>query len=163
MGSEGSAELAPEIALAVDRELLPGERIEVSVPGVNRGAIVATGRRIFLAKRGELVPDGNGGHRTWRLDQVRDISFEPDRIAGTIVIHPVDPAARSIVLLFDERIVDDVREAVERLRRLVPTKARVADRAVTPAFGFGVEHEVGVPVMAEPLVSQESGRGFGSS
>jgi hypothetical protein len=65
---------------------------------------------------------------------MREVSFEPDRIAGVVAVHPVDASARSIVLLFDERHVDQVRERVERLRRLIRLR-RTPDESPSPSAG----------------------------
>ena len=107
--------LPADINAALDRCLAAGEVVELVLPGLD-SAVIATDRRVFMARRGELVRDPlTGEPAAWAYRQFRRIRFESDRIAGTLVLLPVDPADRGLVLLFDEHTSERVRLGAERL------------------------------------------------
>ncbi len=107
--------LPADINAALDGCLAAGEVVELVLPGLD-SAVIATDRRVFMARRGELVRDPvTGEPAAWAYRQFRRVRFEADRIAGTLVLLPADPADRGLILLFDERTSERVRLGAQRL------------------------------------------------
>ena len=144
--------MSNQLREAVDAVLDPGESIRVVVPGVDRGAIIGTDRRVLVARRGELVADVERRPQSWRHEEIREVRLETGRIAGTVTLEATESAVRAPVLMFDERDSDAVRAAVDGLREVL---GHPPEAASDPALGADPALEPDPAPEADPALEPD--------
>jgi len=98
------------------------ETIREVIPGIEGSAIIATDRRLFVARDGVLVTEPEHGRvASWPLDWARRVQLTSGASAGALVLTSHDPADRPLVLVLGRPQLTRADDAVVSLR------ARLAD------------------------------------
>ena len=104
----------------IDDCLEPGEEVRVSLPGVEDCALIATDRRVLLARDGVLVSNPSDGKPVvWELTQFRRVQLERSSSLGALIMTTQDSDDRAIVLLLSRTHLDRAEAAADALRGLL--------------------------------------------
>jgi excisionase family DNA binding protein len=109
------------------------ERVRVVVPGVEDSALVATDRRIFMARDGVMVTDPESGEPAgWPLSGLRRVQFDSASGTGALVMTPVDPDRRALVVVLARPHLARAEAAADALRTLLLDGRRGRPRGSPP-------------------------------
>ncbi len=112
--------LRPGLRAEVESCLEPGETVRVVVVGAEDAALVATERRVFLARDGVLVHDARlGVAATWPLRSLRRVQLEVGAATGALILTPQDPDDRALVVVLARPHLARAQAATDVLRELL--------------------------------------------
>jgi hypothetical protein len=104
----------------IDDCLEPGEDVRVALLGVEDSALVATDRRVLLARDGVLVSNPSDGNPVaWDLAHIRRVQLDRSSSLGALVMTAQDSDDRAIVLLLSRPHLDRAEAAADALRGLL--------------------------------------------
>lgn len=114
------AALGAPLRAEVEACLEAGEEVRVVIPGVEGSGLIATDRRVLIARDGVLVREPQRGQMaTWPLEWVRRVQITTAAASGALVLAPVDPDDRALVLLLGRPHLERAGAATTELRALV--------------------------------------------
>lgn len=109
-----------ELNREVDDCLEPGEQVRVVVPGVEASGLVVTDRKVLVVRDGVLVASPKSrGPAVWPLTSLRRVQFDQSSAAGALVITPVNPDDRALVVLLARPHLAQAEAAADAIRGLL--------------------------------------------
>ncbi len=109
---------------ALDACLAPGERIRVVIVGSEESALVATDRRVFVVRDGDLVHAARETPAEWPLERLGHVQLEAGMATGAVVVTGREAHDRALVLVLGRPHLERARVATDALRGLLIEAAR---------------------------------------
>ncbi len=109
----------------IDRCLEPDETVRVVLLGMDGSALIASDRKVLMARDGVLVTSPAGGvPAAWPLDQLRRVQLDAGSASGALVLTPRDPDDRAVVILLARQHLGRAAAAADALRALLADGGR---------------------------------------
>jgi hypothetical protein len=104
----------------IDDCLEQGEEVRIVLPGVEDSALIATDRRVLMARDSVLVSNpGDGKPVAWDLGRFRRVQLDRSSSLGALVMTARDTDDRAVVLLLSRPNLDRAEAAADALRGLL--------------------------------------------